>query len=116
MEEGIREVSGKDFQEELSTLLSKAKKRVFQLEMLEQYGMPFEREFIDAFRKEALDRKALREKLAESYGFEPDWKGKKIAFKRVHIVSFPLTNFVRYRLEAYKILGRDNREGEEGRD
>lgn len=97
-------VSGADFQKESSRLLSGAKRRVFQLEMLEQYGQPFEKEFIDSFKRDALDRSALRSKLLSSYGFKPDWKGKGIKFSRVHIISFPLTNFVRYRLEAYKLL------------
>ncbi len=104
MEEETREIAGKDFQREFSSLLSSAKNRVFQLEMLEQYGQPFEKQFIEEFKRESLDRSALKERLAANYGFAPDWKGKKVEFSRVHIVSFPLTNFVRYRLEAYKIL------------
>ena len=104
MTEEAREIAGKDFHEELSSLLSGAKKRVFQLEMLEQYGQPFEKQFIEEFKKESLDTGSLKEKLIANYGFAPDWRGKKVEFSRVHIVSFPLTNFVRYRLEAYKIL------------
>lgn len=108
MEEG--EVSGGEFKKELTKLLSGAKKRVFLLEMLEQYGQPFEKEFIEQYKKEALDRKALKEKLAKRYGFQANWKEKGVKFSRVHIVSFPITNFVRYRIEAYKLL---NEIGEE---
>jgi hypothetical protein len=102
---------------DLGGLLSSFQRSAFRLEVLDRYTIPGEEDWLEAFRRDG----SIPDLTPESYPWLKllaDAAAAGRTVQRVHIVSEPLSEYVRWELGMYRLLaaaGEDVRIADRGR-
>lgn len=101
-------IKEEEFDEYFDKYWHNIKKEFFKCETLQYYNEPEEYQFFSLFR--AGQFKQLHKLLKEDVqGKESVWneaRKKKIHFIRVHVFNIPLSEYIKFEVEAYKIQSK----------
>ena len=77
---------------------------VFKLELLDEYNTSFEKQWQFFKRNGRVSADMLYEYVKGSHDRAREFKRRGIRFRRVHVVSLPLSVYLRFEMESYKIF------------
>ncbi len=84
-----------------------AKKETFRLELLDKYVVDSEKKSFDAYKRGQLKDSDLEEDTKEWSGKLEKLHSKGIKTRRVHVVSLPLSEYLRYEILCYYKTGEE---------
>lgn len=94
-----------DYYRAFDRVASSARDKIFKLELLDSYDAKFERSLLNTF----LKKRSITKQEILSAGYEEYlsqvrlWKESRVTFTRVHVVSLPLSDYINYEIEYYKL-------------
>jgi len=101
------ELFGQQLEEKMEQLLHSAKAQVFKLELLDSYSDAFDDERHElnyyASNGEEISGNRLYNSNGAWYSTIKKLTESKVKFMRLHVVTQPLTQYLRFEIESYKI-------------
>jgi hypothetical protein len=103
-----RSLSGEEFDAEFERWWRELRAEFFKCEAQQVYDETGEEEFLALFRAGDLDQlhRLLDEDVARAESIWNDARRRGISFLRCHIYDLPLSEYLRFELEAYKVQAR----------
>ncbi len=85
-----------------------SKKRIIKLELLDSYAGAFDGEakMLRKFLKRGISRKELYDSLGKDYESTRRLARRGVKFIRIHVVSMPVSDYIRLEIESYKMSER----------
>lgn len=97
----MKKLSKEEFYKTFDALWSGLREELFKVETLQRYTDDEHLESYRAFKRGDLD--GCRELIRKEFEKENSDRNKKIAMTRVHIIEIPVTKYLRFEFETYKI-------------
>ncbi|MDE1850649.1 MAG: hypothetical protein KGH54_02530 [Candidatus Micrarchaeota archaeon] len=98
----MKMLSKREYFKEADQTSAVATKRIFKLELLDWYGYPPERKMFELYKKHGKIKVGeLNEELKAWHKELADLRKRKVPFVRVHVVTLPLNDYLKFELGVY---------------